>query len=474
MVFNSITFLIFFISFFIIYWKIAKRASLKITNLFILLCSYLFYGWWDWRFLGLILFSSTIDYFVALQLEKTSAEKKRKYLLFISIFTNIGLLSFFKYYNFFVDSLVTLLESCSVPFNVSTLSIILPVGISFYTFQALSYTIDVYRKRLKACDDPIAFLTFVAFFPQLVAGPIERAKELLPQFYEKKKFSYPATIAGLRLMLWGFFQKIVIADNLAPLVEKVYGTPENYSGLSIVIATFCFAFQIYCDFAGYSNIAIGAAKTLGFYLSPNFNTPYFSTSFTDFWRRWHISLSSWFKDYVYIPLGGNKKSKWRTNINLLLTFTLSGLWHGAAFTFILWGFLHGLLLIANKNVRLHISKLFSAIFVFTCVSILWLPFRAKGLRNFQSLLERIFYYPLDGTDPGAAFLQIFSLLKWECIAIAFIGFMIIETKMNTSDFDNTVVYYKRPLRFSLYYILIFAILLLGNFSVKPYFIYFQF
>jgi alginate O-acetyltransferase complex protein AlgI len=474
MVFNSITFLIFFVSFFIIYWRIAKRASLKITNLFILLCSYLFYGWWDWRFLGLILFSSTIDYLVALQLEKTTAETKRKWLLFISIFTNIGLLSFFKYYNFFVDSLITLFQTCAVPFNVSTLSIVLPVGISFYTFQALSYTIDVYRKRLKACNDPIAFLTFVAFFPQLVAGPIERAKELLPQFYEKKKFCYPAVIGGLRLMLWGFFQKIVIADNLAPLVEKVYGTPENYSGLSIIVATFCFAFQIYCDFAGYSNIAIGAAKTLGFYLSPNFNTPYFSTSFTGFWRRWHISLSSWFKDYVYIPLGGNKKSKWRTNINLLLTFTLSGLWHGAAFTFILWGFLHGLLLITSKSIRIHAHKLFSTFFVFICVSILWLPFRAKGMSNFQSLLERIFYYPLDGADPGTAFLQTFSLLKWECIVIAFIGFMILEIKMNSSDFDNTIVNYKRPLRLSLYYVLLFAILLLGNFSVKPYFIYFQF
>jgi alginate O-acetyltransferase complex protein AlgI len=474
MVFNSITFFIFFISFFIIYWKIAKHASLKITNLFILLCSYLFYGWWDWRFLGLILFSSTIDYFVALQLEKTSDEKKRKGLLLISILTNIGLLSFFKYYNFFVGSLIMLFKTCSIPFNVSTLSIVLPVGISFYTFQALSYTIDVYRKRLKACEDPIAFLTFVAFFPQLVAGPIERAKELLPQFYEKKKFSYPAVIAGLRLMLWGFFQKIVVADNLAPLVEKVYATPENYSGMSIIIATFCFAFQIYCDFAGYSNIAIGAAKTLGFYLSPNFNTPYFSTSFTDFWRRWHISLSSWFKDYVYIPLGGNKNSKWRTNINLLLTFTLSGLWHGAAFTFILWGFLHGLLLVASKTIHLKVNKMVSAAFVFTCVALLWLPFRAKGMANFRALLVRIFYYPWDGAGPITAFLQTFSLLKWECIAIAFIGFIVIETKMSTADFDNTMMSYKRPVRFSLYYVLLFAILLLGNFSVKPYFIYFQF
>jgi alginate O-acetyltransferase complex protein AlgI len=474
MVFNSITFLIFFISFFIIYWTIAKRARLKITNLFILLCSYLFYGWWDWRFLGLILFSSVIDYLVALQLEKTSDQKKRKALLCISIFTNIGLLSFFKYYNFFVDSLIALFESFAIPFNVATLSIVLPVGISFYTFQALSYTIDVYRKRLKACNDPVAFLTFVAFFPQLVAGPIERAKELLPQFYEKKKFSYPAVIAGLRLMLWGFFQKIVIADNLAPLVEKVYGAPENYSGLCILMATFGFAFQIYCDFAGYSNIAIGAAKTLGFYLSPNFSTPYFSSSFTDFWRRWHISLSSWFKDYVYIPLGGNRKNKFRTNINLLLTFTLSGLWHGAASTFILWGFLHGLLLITSKSIRLKVNKIVSTVFIFLCVAILWLPFRAKSLNNFQLLLERIFNYPLEGAGATTAFLQTFSLLKWECIAIAFIGFIAMEAKMNTSDFDHTITAYKRPVRISLYYVLLVAILLLGNFSMKPYFIYFQF
>ncbi len=474
MVFNSITFLVFFILFFFIYWTIAKRASLKIVNLFILLCSYLFYGWWDWRFLSLILFSSIVDYIVALKIEKSSISKHRKLFLLISIVSNIGLLSFFKYYNFFVDSFATLMDTFSLPVSISTLSIVLPVGISFYTFQALSYTIDVYRNQLRACKNPITFLTFVAFFPQLVAGPIERAKELLPQFYEKKKFSYQAVIEGLRLMLWGFFQKIVIADNLAPLVEKVYDAPEHYSGWSVLLATVCFAFQIYCDFAGYSNIAIGTAGTLGYTLSPNFRTPYFSRSLTEFWRRWHISLSTWFRDYVYIPLGGNKKSRFKTNLYLLITFTLSGLWHGAAFTFVLWGFLHGLLLILSKNIKLKFNKYLSTIFVVTVVSFLWIPFRAKNTATFEILLERIFYYPFNGLDIQATFVSVFPSLKWICIGVAFMSFIVLELKMQDIDFNYLMKKYNRKSRFTLYYLLLLTILLLGNFSVKPYFIYFQF
>ena len=474
MVFNSISFFIFFTLFFFIYWIIARKASLKITNLFILLSSYLFYGWWDWRFLGLLLFSSTIDYFVALNIEKADEPKKRKALLCISIFSNIGLLAFFKYYNFFVDSFVTLLDTFSIPVDTTTLSIILPVGISFYTFQALSYTIEVYRKNLRASNDIIAFLAFVSFFPQLVAGPIERARELLPQFYEKKQFSYANCISGLRLMLWGFFQKIVIADNLAMLVEKVYNAPSSHSGLSVLLASICFAFQIYCDFAGYSNIAIGTAKMLGFQLSTNFKTPYFSTSFTSFWRRWHISLSTWFRDYVYIPLGGNKGSQLKTDTNLLITFVLSGLWHGAAFTFILWGTLHGLLLILNKRFPVKLPSFISAIFVFMVVTLLWMPFRAKNMEHLGLLAERILYSFNIGDAPAVAMLAVFSFSKWKVLMLAFIGFLLIEYKMKLQDFNQTLLSIKRPLRISLYYVLLFLILTLGNFNVKPYFIYFQF
>lgn len=474
MVFNSITFFIFFILFFFLYWIISKKATVKITNLFILLSSYLFYGWWDWRFLGLLLFSSSVDYIVARYIEKTDEQRKRKLILCISIFSNIGLLAFFKYFNFFVDSFVTLLHLFSIPVNTTTLSIVLPVGISFYTFQALSYTIDVYRKNLRASHDPIAFLAFVSFFPQLVAGPIERAKELLPQFYNKKQFSYPLCISGLRLMLWGFFQKIVIADNLALLVEKVYSAPQQYSGLSVLFASCCFAFQIYCDFAGYSNIAIGTAKMLGFQLSMNFKTPYFSTSFTEFWRRWHISLSTWFRDYVYIPLGGNKGSNVKTNLNLLLTFVLSGLWHGAAFTFILWGTLHGLLLIANKKIRIKLPSFISTFFVFVIVALLWIPFRAKGMEHLFQLSNRICCSLNSGDTPGMALLSVFSMLKWKIFLLVFIGFILIERKMQLIDFDQKAQQLQRPVRMSLYYILLFSILLLGNFNVKPYFIYFQF
>lgn len=333
MVFNSTTFLIFFILFFFTYWVINNRFNIAARNLFIIISSYIFYGWWDWRFLSLIAFSTIIDFSIGYLLSKNKSDLYRKGLLIISIIVNLGLLAFFKYFNFFIESLNELLMSFSMQVNITTLKIILPVGISFYTFQTLSYTIDVYKKRLEPTTDILSFFAFVSFFPQLVAGPIERASHLLKQFQVKKLFNYDLCIAGLRLVLWGFFKKIVIADNFGILADTIFNQDASIPGVSVIAGTLFFALQIYTDFSGYSDIAIGISKMLGFDLMVNFKTPYFATSFSDFWSRWHISLSTWFRDYVYIPLGGNRKGKLKTQLNLLITFLLSGLWHGANVTF---------------------------------------------------------------------------------------------------------------------------------------------
>jgi len=268
--------------------------------------------------------------------------------LLVSLLVNLGFLVYFKYTNFFIDTFVSSFKLFGENLEISTLNIILPVGISFYTFQTLSYTIDIYRKQLKPTKDALSFFTFVAFFPQLVAGPIERASHLLPQFYKTYKFNYKQVKSGLLLVAFGLFKKMVIADRLAILVNQVYNNPTDHGGLDLIIATVFFAFQIYCDFSGYSDIAIGLARTMGFDLMKNFDSPYFSKSITEFWRRWHISLSTWFRDYVYIPLGGSRKGTYRTYANLFIVFFVSGLWHGAAITFVIWGAIHGLIIVLEK------------------------------------------------------------------------------------------------------------------------------
>jgi alginate O-acetyltransferase complex protein AlgI len=309
MVFNSTVFFLFFLIFYIVYWFLNNKLPIVCRNIFTLIASYFFYGWWDWRFLGLLIISSTADYINGLLIYRAKSTYKKRILLFISICINLGILCFFKYYNFFIESFTSLMSTFSVSLNVQTLKIILPVGISFYTFQSLSYTIDIFRGKLKPTKDPVLFFTFISFFPQLVAGPIERASNLLYQFREKKAFSYENSIYGLRLSLWGFFKKIVIADNLGLIVDQIFNKKTSPTTITTIVGCFLFAFQIYCDFSGYSDVAIGIAKMLGFEFKRNFITPYFSKSFTEFWHRWHISLSSWFRDYVYIPLGGSKQNK---------------------------------------------------------------------------------------------------------------------------------------------------------------------
>jgi len=474
MVFNSTSFLIFFLIFFFIYWGINNRFNLAVRNSFIIISSYVFYGWWDWRFLSLIAFSSFIDFVIGYLLSQKKSDIYRKVLLITSILVNIGILGFFKYFNFFVDSLNDLLITFSLQVNISTLKIILPVGISFYTFQTLSYTIDVYKKRLEPTTDILSFFAFVSFFPQLVAGPIERASHLLKQFQVKKMFNYDLCIAGLRLVLWGFFKKIVIADNFGILADSIFNQDASIPGISVIAGTLFFALQIYTDFSGYSDIAIGISKMLGFDLMVNFNTPYFATSFSDFWSRWHISLSTWFRDYVYIPLGGNRKGKLKTQLNLLITFLLSGLWHGANVTFLIWGGLHGLALILDKKINRKIPKFMYAPFVIITVILLWIPFRAESFTHLMDLFSSIIHIKQYSFSHLFQIITDFSEIRFYVLCLVCTLFLVFEYNMNTSDFNTWISQKSKTIRILTYYILIFMIILIGNFSVKPSFIYFQF
>jgi D-alanyl-lipoteichoic acid acyltransferase DltB (MBOAT superfamily) len=335
-----------------LYWFCTAK-NLKLQNTLIVVSSYVFYGWWDWRFLGLIFISTLEDYLVALKIHNTSDERKRKIWLLVSIIVNIGILGFFKYCNFFIDNFVAAFSLLGTKPNITSLNIILPIGISFYTFQTMSYTIDVYKRKLEPTKDFISFAAFVSFFPLLVAGPIERATHLLPQFYRKRIFDYANAVNGMRQILWGLFKKMVVADNCATYVNIIFKNYDNYSGSTLVLAAIFFAFQIYCDFSGYSDIAIGTARLFGFNATRNFNFPYFSRDIAEFWRRWHISLTTWFRDYVYIPLGGSRVSKAKIVRNTFVIFLVSGFWHGANWTFIAWGALHAVLflplILLHKN-----------------------------------------------------------------------------------------------------------------------------
>ena len=336
MLFHSIEFAIFLPVVFLLYW-FAFRRSLKLQNAFLLTASAVFYGWWDVRFLSLVFISAATDFLVGNALERTEGPKPRKALLLTSIAVNLGMLGFFKYYNFFVDSFRSAFTLFGKELQVGTLEIVLPVGISFYTFQTLSYTIDIYRKQMKACQDPVAFGAFVLFFPQLVAGPIERASSLLPQFTAPRTFHEGKARDGLRQMLWGLFKKVVVADNCAVYVDMVWDDPAMHYGSAFWVAMLLFTFQIYADFSGYSDIAIGCSRLFGFSLTRNFNYPFFSRDVGEYWRRWHISLNTWFRDYLYVPLGGSRGGKWTVARNVAAIFLVSGLWHGANWTFVAWG-----------------------------------------------------------------------------------------------------------------------------------------
>ena len=357
MLFNSIDFAVFLPIVFLLHWFGARKNQV-VQNGLIIGASYLFYGWWDWRFLSLILLSTSVDFIVARRMGRSNSTLNRKLLLWISILVNLGLLGFFKYYNFFLDNFVAAFSFFGSEISVNRLNIILPVGISFYTFQTLSYTIDVYRKKLAPTSDFLAFAAFVSFFPQLVAGPIERASRLLPQFKVSRVFDRGQAVDGLRQILWGLFKKLVIADNCAMYVQQVFDDPSEFNSLTLGIGAVLFAIQIYGDFSGYSDIAIGTARLFGVNLMCNFAFPYFSRDIAEFWRRWHISLSTWFRDYVYIPLGGSRGSNILKVRNIFIIFIVSGFWHGANWTFIIWGALNALyflpLMLLRRN-RKHLE-----------------------------------------------------------------------------------------------------------------------
>ncbi|AEL25967.1 MBOAT family O-acyltransferase [Cyclobacterium marinum] len=483
MLFNSIDFAIFLPIVFILYWSISNK-NLKWQNSLIVLASYLFYGWWDWRFLSLILFSTLVDYTVGRLLKIEENQTKRKVLLWISLIVNLGFLGFFKYYNFFLDNFISAFSFFGTQINVSSLNIILPVGISFYTFQTMSYTIDVYKRKLEPTTDFIAFSAFVSFFPQLVAGPIERATNLLPQFFKKRTFNYSEAVDGMRQILWGLFKKIVIADNCARFADVIFNNSADYSGSTLILGAVLFSFQIYGDFSGYSDIAIGTSRLFGFNLMQNFNFPYFSRDIAEFWRRWHISLSTWFRDYLYIPLGGSRGGMGMKIRNTFIIFIVSGFWHGANWTFIAWGALNAIFflpLLLTKNNRNNIKpvaegktfpnlkELSSMLITFGLIVFAWIFFRANNIEHAISYISGIL-------SPS-----LFSIPEFEgrghsiVVILLLVIFVLIEWNGREGQYAIANLGHKRirAIRWSYYALIIFAI---GMFmpSVESPFIYFQF
>lgn len=404
MLFNSFEFAVFFPILFLLYWFVFNK-SLKLQNFFLLLSSYFFYGSWDYRFLFLLAFSTFLDYLTGLKIHNSEKNSQKKIWLIISIVVNLGFLGFFKYYNFFIESFVSLLSSAGLEPHIWTLNIILPVGISFYTFHGLSYVFDIYRKKVQPTTDFIDYAVFVSFFPLLVAGPIERATHLFPQVQQVRNFNYNSAIDGLRQILWGFFKKIVIADGCAEYANMIFNNFADYNGSTLFLGAVLFAFQIYGDFSGYSDIALGTARLLGFELLRNFSFPYFSRDIAEFWRRWHISLSSWFRDYLYIPLGGSAGGTWMKVRNTFIIFLVSGFWHGANWTFIAWGAVNAIYflpLLLLKSNRSHIdivakgkffpnlSDLIKVITTFFLTTIAWVFFRSTSIENAFYYLSGIF------------------------------------------------------------------------------------
>ncbi len=362
-------------------------------NILLLIASYFFYGWWDWRFLSLIAFSTVVDYFLGIQISRQHNDKKRKFFLLLSIIANLGLLGFFKYFNFFIDSWIELWRLFGYEMPLSTISIILPVGISFYTFQTMSYSIDIYRKQLEPTRNFIVFATFVSMFPQLVAGPIERASNLIPQIARQRTWNHTRFRDGVLQIAVGFFRKVVVADSIGVVIDGIYNQPDIHNASSLVMAIILYSFQIYFDFSGYSDIAIGTAKLLGFDFRRNFNLPYFSSSITEFWRRWHMSLSSWLRDYLYIPLGGNRKGVVLQYRNLLYTMLLGGLWHGSSWNFVIWGGMHGILLGLEKRFNLVAKnyRFLQNVLVFVAVSLIWVFFRSLTLTDSLTIFNTLIF-----------------------------------------------------------------------------------
>lgn len=485
MLFNSFEFLAFLPIVFLLYWFVFRKRLQQ--NFLLLVASYVFYGWWDWRFLVLIVFTSLCSFISGLLLERHEGRRLiQRIISTCNIIINICILGVFKYYDFFVDNLNMLANKIlGYELGCTTLQIILPVGISFYTFQALSYSIDVYRQRIRATHNPLDFFAYISFFPQLVAGPIERAIDLLPQFQKDRRFDYAASVDGLRQMLWGFFKKIVVADRCAAMVNQYWNLYPELPGSMILLSGVLFTFQIYCDFSGYSDIAIGCARLLGFNLTRNFRYPYFSRSIPEFWRNWHISLTKWFTDYIYIPLGGNRGPKWKTIRNVFIVWGLSGLWHGANWTFICWGLFHAFILniynvggfrtqynqvVASGRLFPTIKEFFQMLLTFSLSAIGWIIFRAESMPQAVAFFQAIF-------DNQFLNLSVFPTKELFYAGLAIIFYVILEwnnrDKQHALQSISNFKFFKyRGLRWSFYSMLI--ILLIMNTGKGQDFIYFQF
>ncbi|MCF2221927.1 MBOAT family protein [Chryseobacterium sp. PS-8] len=477
MLFNSIGFLIFLPIVFILYWFVFNKKY-QHQNVLVLVASFYFYACWDWRFLFLLMFSIGLDFVSGIMIEKSKSKKEYTFWLALSIIINLGFLGFFKYYNFFIESFSELLGSFGFHINIWLLKIVLPVGISFYTFHGLSYVIDIYKKRIFAERNFIDYAVFVSYFPLLVAGPIERATHLLPQIQRKRTFNYEQAADGMRQILWGFFKKMVIADNCAPLVNEIFAHYHTESASNLVLGAILFAFQIYGDFSGYSDIALGVSRLFGIELLKNFAFPYFSRDIAEFWRRWHISLSSWFRDYLYIPLGGSKGGLIMKIRNTFIIFLVSGFWHGANWTFIIWGGLNALyfmpLLLMDKNrqnlevvamgkLLPSIREIFQILITFSLTCFAWIFFRAASVSQAFSYIGKIFNKTILSVPPHFPYK-----------VVALIGVMLIVEWLNRSCFHGLKIErFHTWLRRAIYAVIIFIIFRYANFGNNE-FIYFQF
>lgn len=473
--FNSLVFFVFLAAVLPVYYSLRLRAQ----NIWLLAASYLFYGFWDWRFLFLLAASTVIDFAIGIWMAASDDEQKRKRLLFASLGANLGILGFFKYFNFFVDSAADLLAVFGFQAHMPTLEIILPVGISFYTFQTLSYTFDIYRRRLEPTRNFLNFALFVAYFPQLVAGPIERAKHLLPLLESARTVSWRSIAVGIELILIGYFKKVGIADSLGPIVDARFAAPEFASGADLLLAVYLFSFQIYCDFSGYTDIARGISRLFGVELMRNFNQPYLSTSITEFWRRWHISLSSWLRDYLYISLGGNRHGKGKTYRNLMLTMVLGGLWHGASWNFVIWGFLHGAYLAVHKWVldlrgrkherpRSWWGSLIAIVVTFHLVAFTWIFFRADTFAGALQIIHGIATW-----QPATDWLAPVNWLSPRLLLL--VGLLVLIDVVQHRQGDHAVMVGRSIWARTLVYAgLVVVTLMFGNLNENVPFIYFQF
>jgi len=476
MLFNSLQFAIFFV----IVYSLYRTLGHKWQNRMLLVASYVFYGAWDWRFLFLIVVSTMLDYACGLRIHALNDQNRKRLFLVVSVAGNLTILGFFKYYNFFSSSLLALLSHFGLSFKPHLFDIILPLGISFYTFQTMSYTIDIYRGKMEPTEKFFDFALFVAFFPQLVAGPIERAKHLLPQILSPRKLTLDSFYEGCYLIFWGLFQKVFVADNLAKLVDPVFDAPPPYDGIKVLVALYAFSFQIFCDFAGYSNIARGLGKCLGFDIMINFNLPYFATNPREFWRRWHISLSTWLRDYLYIPLGGNKKGRFKTYRNLAITMLLGGLWHGAAWTFVAWGIYHGVLLAIHRAFTPLFEKFPSpkttfarnlwffirVIAFFHLVCLGWLLFRAHSMMQVYQMLQGLLgdFSCMFSVGFNAYVLKL-VFFTWLLVAVQAVQFLK----------KDLMVVMKAPVIVrTVFYTICYYLLIIYGVTVGKAFIYFQF